>query len=312
MRPLKNASTAVHRRRGLLVGLAIVAVAAIGCERALQVAPTDSELYLTAAASAVPLNGSLQVTATLTSNGAAVADGTLVNFTSTLGTLDPTEATTANGRTTVRLLAGSVAGIARLVASSGALQSSTLEVRVGSVPNRILLSVSRSAPGSATVVATVFDTAGVAVEGVPVTFTTTAGSLATGSVNTDSFGQAATTLFATTDAVVAASAGTVQSSIPVSAAIGGGAGTLNVNIAMNPTAPKRGQTITFTATVTSAGGTTAPVERFEWEFSTGETVTTTGNILNRAYIYQGLYTLVLRVYGPGGALGLSRIDFYVD
>ncbi len=293
----------------MLAALAAVALATAACERALQVAPTSSLLSLMATSTSVPLNGAIEITATLTANGGAVKDGTLVTFSSNLGTLEPVEAYTANGRASVRLRAGTISGTAQITASSGGTQSDPLQIRVGSVPARVTLTASQATPGSVTVVATVFDTEGAAVVGVPVAFTTTSGTLATSAMTTDGLGQAANTLFGTADAVVTATVAGLQSSIAVRFGAGG---TLTVNIAMNPTTPKRRQTIVFTANVSAAGGASVFVERYEWDFGDGQVFVTTGNTVSKAYEQEGRYGLTVRVYGVGGSVGLSRIEFYVD
>lgn len=291
--------------------LAIAAMTAAGCEQALQVAPTSSVLQLTSTANAVPLNGSLSITVTLVeSSGKAVADGTLVSFASTLGTLDPVETRVSNGRATVRLLAGGISGVAVITASSGGAKSNALEVRVGPVPGRIALTASMASPNSATVTASVFDSNGTAVTGVPVTFTSTTGTLSNTIVTTDGYGQAFTTLFGNGDAVVAAETSGVKSSVAVRFGFGG---TLIVNVTMNPMNPTRRQTILFTANVSAQGGGLAvPIERYEWDFGPGGVVITTGNTTSRAYDNGGAYTLTVRVYGVDGSVGLSQVQYFVD
>jgi hypothetical protein len=286
------------------------AIAAAGCERALLVAPTSSSLVLTASASAVPLNGKLAITATLTdATGKPVADGTLVRFTSTLGTLEPVEAYIGNGRATTSFVAGPVSGIASIVASSGGVQSSPIQIRVGSVPARIVLATTASTSTSVTIVATVLDSSGVAISGIPVTFTTTAGTLASSTVNSNSVGQAVNTLYGATDAVVTAEAAGVTASMAVRFA---GGGTLSVNIGINPTSPQRRQIVTFTANVTNLAGSPVPIQRYEWDFGGGYVVITTGNTTTRSFDVEGIYTLTLRVYALDGSAGLSQIQFYVD
>lgn len=309
MKPRRNGPIGILGRVGLLPAVALIAFAATGCEQALQVAPSSSVLSLVSAASWVPLNGAVEVTATVTSGGRAVDDGTLVSFSSSLGDIDPVEARTANGRASVRLRSGGISGVASVVASSGGVQSDPLQIRVGSVPARIVLAASQASPGSVTLVATVWDTAGAPVAGVPVSFATTAGTLASSTMTTDGVGQAANTLFGTSDAVVTASVGTVQTNIAVRFGVGA---TLSVNITLNPTTPQRQQTVLFTANVSGIGGTPVIVERYEWDFGNGQVFVGTGNTTSKAYETRGIHGLTLRVFAAGGAVGISRIEFYVD
>lgn len=309
MKPLSFGSLAMLRRGGLLAAVAAVAIASAGCERALQVAPSGANVSIIASSTSVPLNGTVEVTATLTDNGGAVRDGTLVTFSSTLGTFEPLEATTANGRASVRFRAGTVSGTAQIVASSGAMKSSPLDIRVGTVPTQIVMSATQASPGSMTVVATVFGSDGAPVVGAAVSFTTTAGTLASSAATTNSGGQAANTLFGTGDAVVTASVGGIQTSIVVRF---GSSGTFSVNIGVNPITPQRRQTVVFTATVSGFGGAAVLVERYEWDFGNGEVFVTTGNTVSKAWETQGQFGVTVRVYAAGGAVGISRVEFYVQ
>lgn len=296
--------------RHLVLGAILIAALSVtGCERALQVAPSSSVLVLTAPATTVALNGSMTVTATLTdATGTAVTDGTLVYFTSTLGTISPVEVRISGGRATVTLAAGQTAGMAAITASSGGVSSNTLNVRVGTVPNRIVMGASTVGTNT-TIVASVFDASGVAMPGTQVSFSTTAGTLSTSAVTTDAFGQATNTLYATTDAVVTATAGGVSASIAVRF---GFSGAIAVNLSIAPVTPRRYDNIIFTATVTVPNNQPVFVQRYEWTFSDGTAVTTTGNQTARAFIFEGNYAVTVRVISIDGAVGISRIEFHVD
>ena len=52
---------------------------------------------------------------------------------------------------------------------------------------------------------------------------------------------------------------------------------LNVNLTANPLRAAVDDVVVFTATVT---GSAVPVARYEWDFGDGDTVTTTGNVVN--------------------------------
>ncbi len=309
MTRLSTRSDSPAFRSVILGAILFAALSVTGCERALQVAPSSSVLVLTAPASTVALNGSITVTATLTTDGGtAVADGTLVYFTSTLGTISPVETRISNGRATATLAAGSTAGLATISASSGGISSNSLSVRVGTVPNRIVMSASTVGTAT-TVVASVFDVTGLAMPSTQVTFSTTAGTLSTSSVTTDAFGQATVTLFATTDAIVTATATGVSASLAVRF---GFSGALGVNLSIAPTAPTRRDNVIFTAAVTAPNNQPVFVQRYEWTFSDGTAVTTTGNQTARAFLLEGNYAVTVRVITIDGAVGISRIEFHVD
>ena len=181
--------------------LAVTAIGAGACEQATQVAPTSSVLTLSSAATGVDVNGSVALTATVTdSAGKKVAEGTLVAFHSNLGTMDPVQARTSNGRAISQLLAGTVSGTASVTATSGSVTSSAVTVRVGQVPVRIVMSATLGVSGASTVIATVYDSRGVVLAGIPVSFTTTAGSVGSSIVYTDATGVAATSFFCPTEA----------------------------------------------------------------------------------------------------------------
>ena len=311
MKPLITGPSSAPRCR-LTIGtlLTLVALGFSGCEQALQTAPTSSVLTLTSPANAVDLNNSMSITATVTSsNGRAVDDGTLVTFTTTLGRVEPNEARVANGRATVQLIAGSVAGVASISASSGAVAASPLPIRVGPVPARIMLAHSSGALGATNIVATVFDAQGIAVPLIPVTFTASVGTLASSSVYTDQLGQAFTTLYSVAESVVTADSLGVTSTIAVRP---GASGTIGVNVTMAPAAPKRNQTVVFTASVAAAGGVSIPIERYEWDWGGGYVVVTTGNTTSRTFSTEGTYAVTVRVVSADGSAGTSRVEFYVD
>jgi adhesin/invasin len=296
-------------RGGLVAFLVLGALVAGGCEQALTVAPSSSVLVISAPKTSVDLNGTMTVSAVLTDDtGAAVADGTLMIFTSTLGTISPYEAKTSNGRASVTLAAGSVAGTASITATSGSITSNTLSVTVGTVPARIVLSSSIS--GSvASITATVYDATGAPVPGTPVAFATTAGTLATSSVSTNTSGQAFTSLYGSADAVVTATATGASTSIYV---LLGSTGVISVNLAVDPEAPTRNEAMTFTATVASSSGSTVSVSSYQWVFSDGLTVITSGNTTSRSFSAEGTYSVTLTVTTTAGSVGTSRLEFYVD
>jgi hypothetical protein len=298
--------------RRLMIG-ALVAAAApgiSGCEQALLVAPASSILALSSTATGVDLNGVIQLTATLTnSGGKAVEDGTIVTFASTLGSVDPVEARTSNGRAMTQLLAGAVSGTASVTATSGSVASNALTLRVGQVPSRITLTATLGSLGSSTIIATVLDSRGLALAGVPVTFTTTAGTFGSTTVHTDAAGQATTAFYCQTEATVTAASQGVQSTIVVRP---GGFGTVAVNIGISPSAPSRRQTVTFTATATATCATGPCIARYEWEWSDGYALTTTGNTTTRTFEVFGNYAVTVRAIGTDGALGTSRAEFFVN
>jgi hypothetical protein len=303
-------------RPALLLRRSLLGLAAAGaicaqasCERALTLAPSNAVISLMADSYTLAYNSSTTITAVVVdSAGKAVADGTLVSFRSSLGTVEPTTAYTGNGRASVRLTTGALSGTASVSASSGSIQASPLQLQVGMLPGRIAMTSTPTSLNASEVTATLFDTAGQVLSGASVLFTAAAGVLSSPMVLTDGYGQARTTLFSSVDALVTAQSGGLSATLTARV---GGSSTLSVNIQIDPTAPKRFQNVTFTATVLTIGGGPALVERYEWDF--GDLVmTTTGNSTARNWDTSGRYGVTLKVLGVNGAVGQTRYEFYVD
>ena len=116
---------------GLAACLAAAGLAS--CDKMPLSAPTESTITLYANSTTVGLNGSVEITATvIESSGTPVQNGTVVNFTTTLGTIEPNEARTNNGKAVAKLLAGTRSGTAEVRAFSGGISSGDpLAVTVG-------------------------------------------------------------------------------------------------------------------------------------------------------------------------------------
>jgi hypothetical protein len=164
---------------------------------------------------AVILEGGIAAsgTGTTVTNGVGtpVHNGTLVTFTTTLGRIEPVEARTSAGRATVRLIADGRSGTAKITAFSGAA-SNTLDVDIGAAgATHVAVTANpQSLPytgGQTTISARVEDQQGNGLVGVPVSFSTTKGTLSNTTVLTNEQGFALTTLSTTAEATVTASTG---------------------------------------------------------------------------------------------------------
>lgn len=210
-----------------LYGLMTLAgVSSAACDKVPLVAPAGTVITLVSSTNVLPINGSTDLvavliesgttstgtgTATTPSAGTAVHNGTLVTFTTSLGKIEPAEARTTNGRVTVKLTADGRSGRATITAFSGSA-SKTLEVVIGAAAaERVAITASptilSSNGGPSTISARVEDASGNPLFGVPVVFTTTAGTLTATSGLTNEAGIATTMLTTTTAATVTASAG---------------------------------------------------------------------------------------------------------
>ena len=286
----------------------VVAVLAAACDRVPLTAPTESTIQLFAAATSVSSTGSTDIIATVTEeSGTAVQNGTVVSFTTTLGRIEPSEARTSNGRVTVKFTADGRSGTARITAfSGGAATEEPLELPIGSAAAATV--TLRAQPGtlppgggSTEIVALVRDEAGNPLSGATVGFSTTAGSLSSGSALTDGNGEARTTLTAARDATVTATVGgadPVEVNVSVDDAIG-------LDVTVSPNTPNAGSATTFSIVVTVPDGAN-PASRVEIDFGDGESrslsVPSTGGTTTVAHIYDedGTYTVRVRVIDTAG------------
>ncbi len=199
--------------RTALVGSLLASLAVAGCDKVPLLAPTNTTIRLTSGLGVLPIAGSTEIIAiVIESAGTPVQNGTVVTFTSSLGTVEPREARTANGQVTVRYVAGTQSGSAKIGAFSGGSKSDDLEILVGAAAAAVVSlraenTVVPSTGGATDVIATVLDTGGNPLRGAPVNFSTTAGQLAQSTVLTNEAGDARTTLTTNVNAEVTARVG---------------------------------------------------------------------------------------------------------
>ncbi len=211
-----------------LLGVLLPAtLAGLSCEKMPLLAPANTLITLVSTTNVLPINGTTDIIAVLiengttstgtgpgattTSGGTPVHNGTLVTFTTSLGRIEPAEARTRNGSVTVKLVADGRSGTATVSAFSGAARQ-TLAVLIGAAAaERVAVTATPSSVaalgGTAVVSARVEDANGNALFGVPVVFTTTAGTLSASSAVTGESGIATTVLTTNAEATVTASAG---------------------------------------------------------------------------------------------------------
>ena len=275
----------------------------VGCDTAPLTAPTDSAVTLFANNTVVALNGSVEITASVTEpGGIPVQNGTQVVFTTTLGSIEPAEARTSSGRATVRLNAGAASGLAQVRAFSGGAQAEALEIRVGAAAATTLtVSAAPSAvgPNGGTVEIQAVATGenNQRLPGVPVTFGTNAGSLSSTTVITDSNGEARTFLTTTREATVTATVGSVSATTTVRVT------TRPVITLTGPTtAVGEGETTTFTVNVqTQANGDA--IRDVVIDFGDGERrslgALTGSRTVQKVYARKGTYPVTVSVFDTG-------------
>jgi hypothetical protein len=278
-----RAATAAGRSRLVLIPV-ILAVALSGsCDKAPLTAPTGTTITLTANTQVLAINGTAQITASvLESGGYAVHNGTMVTFTTTLGTVTPSEVGTTNGKATVTFQAGTMAGTAVINAYSGANSTSGstsgtgggtttgsgVSIVVGAAAaSTLVLTASPSSisqlGGSTVITATVYDANNNALPGVLVAFSTDQGTLSPVSAVTNGSGQALTTLTTTQPATITGTVGAKTGTVKITTNA-----VPTVTLTGPTTTPTAGVSTTFTLTV-AAGSGAAPIRTVIVNFDDG-------------------------------------------
>lgn len=324
----------MSRFRPLHLLVLLVVCASWACEKVPLTSPTGSTISLSTNSNIVPVNGSVDITATVTeSAGTAVQNGTTVIFTSDFGRLDPAEAKTQNGRATVKFIASGQSGTVKVNAYSGAASTSS-----GTTSGALTLLVGGAAAGRITVraeppnipqtggtvqvFANVTDTNGNALAGAPVTFTiggtTGTGILGSASVVTDANGQAQTSLTTNqTTTVTATVATTTTAAVTANVVVTALAAP---TIAIACTAPTAGFSVgvAVNCTVTPAvasGGSPLQNVTVNWGDGTGEQ--SQGNVtgattVSHTYTSPNTYTITAAVTDLNGQRGTGVISVVVQ
>jgi len=211
--------------------LAAILVAA-ACQRVPLLAPSGSTITLTSLATALPVNGSTQLIAQIIEpSGTPPHSGTHIIFTTSLGSVEPSEAETdISGRAVVTFKAGNSNGTAVITASSGGAtiaSGSALRIPVGTAAvGRIVLSANPTivpaTGGTSVISAFVSDINGNPLSSAQVAFSTNSGSIDPALVTADASGVATSRLTTSTTATVTASVGASGGSTTGGGTTGGG------------------------------------------------------------------------------------------
>ena len=99
----------------VLVLFAAALTVTAACQKVPLLAPSGSTIDLNASATALSVNGTATIIAqVIQASGTTPQSGTLIIFTTTLGSIQPSQAQTdINGLVTVKFVAGSASGTAR-------------------------------------------------------------------------------------------------------------------------------------------------------------------------------------------------------
>lgn len=307
------------RFSAILAALALVTtLGPAACERVPLLAPTGTVINLTLASDVAALNSSVDVIAVLIENGGSagtgtgtastttaagtpVQNGTVVSFTTTIGTIEPAEARTENGKVVVKLLTNGQSGKATVTAYSGGAKS-TAQITIGAAAVDHILTTASPASlssngGPTTISARVEDVNGNGLAGVQVQFTTTKGTLSSAAATTNSNGVATTTLTTTAAADVTASVGAKTSKVTVNVST-----KATIQIALTGSNTAMSSAITFTVTP----GTTVPVTNVVVDYGDGTTYPlgspTSATPVQHFYSSTGIFNVMVTGSDPDGVV----------
>lgn len=269
----------------------LAALAASACDTVPLNAPSGSSITMSAGTRVLPTGGSTVVTAIVSeAGGTPVQNGTTVRFTTNLGRVEPAEAQTRNGVAEATFLAGEMSGLAEIRATSGAAGAgggtgtptppadgattasgtNVVQILVGAAAvEAVTVSASPStvpaSGGATTVIASAVDAAGNRLSNVPVTFSTTAGTLSASSATTDAAGDARVQLTTNREATVTARAADQTATVTVTVAA-----VSTVSLTVDPTSPVADQPMTLTITPSITAGNPPPRVVVNWGDGTSE------------------------------------------
>ena len=236
------------RRAGALRLTAMLAAGVAGssgCETMADGAPPGATIVMAVSEVVMPVNGDATVTALVLKAGTAgtpagpnapatpstvgppVNDGTLVEFTTTLGRMEPSEARTVNGKAIVKLVGDGRSGTATIMAISGsATETVDLKVGVAGAGRIVVVANPQALPvgiNFTTITARVEDAQGNGLLGIPVHFSSTSGAIQSTPVLTNVFGLAQTQFVTNTNATVTAAVGSAANqSASITVTVGNG------------------------------------------------------------------------------------------
>lgn len=309
------------RRVALHCALLLPVIAAAACQRVPLLAPSGSTITLNSAATAVPANGSAQLIAQVVeASGTPPHSGTHIIFTTTLGTIEPSEAETdINGRAVVTFKAGNANGTASITASSGGASikaENALKIAVGTAAvGNLSLTASPTTlgalGGSSTISAQVLDISGNLLPGVPVSFTVDAGQVSPGSATTGPNGVATTTLTTTRTSKVTAAAGIGGSTGSTTPGVQTKDITVTVNVGPSislgsiTTPAIAGQPVSVTVTITAPTAGQSPVRSgtLSWGDGGQTPLGTSSTVLSHTYFAPGTYTITATATDTNGDTG---------
>ena len=276
------------------------------------VAPTRSTVRLVVADASLPNGGSTTITATVTeAGGTPVHDGTVVTFSTTLGTVHPPEAPTARGQAGATFTAGDESGAADLVAWSGNAVSEPVQVTIGAAAAAVVHLTARPASlpptgGTTALVATVLDGAQNPLPNVRVAFAAAAGVLRDRVATTDRAGEAHTVLTTTTATEATAAVGDISGTVSVTIDPA-----TSISIGATPALPAAGQAVSFAVTLSNSARAIRKAVIAFGDRRVRQLGSTTQATVTHTYAAAGAYTVTVTATDVAGYTAASSIALEV-
>jgi len=287
-----------HRAALPLLSSALLLALVAGCGKANPVAPSGSTLSLRVNPTTISSpRGSATATATLIRPNGTPDNGAQVQFTTTLGTLNPTVATTkTDGNATSTLTGTGLIGTAKVMAFSGDVMSTEIDVMIGQPEALITLQATPSTIGQngghIELLALVRDAQGNPVPASPVSFSAEAGTLASHGafVVTDSTGAAHDVLTVTANDLTNQTGSSFNVGVQGST---GAAVTFAVNIARAPVASFTAQVTNGNLSVSFTDTSTNHPTSWKWDFGDTSSPSNTSQVENPAHTFTAAGTYIV-------------------
>ncbi len=324
--------------RILAVPVLLLSALLAGCDKVPLLAPSGTTIRLYTSTQVLPINGTAQITASVQEVGGwPVQNGTVVTFTTSLGSVTPNEATTTDGKVTVTFLAGSQSGTAVINAFSGSSSTtggstagtggnggttgttgttgSGVSIVIGAAAATTVIATASPSSvsqlgGTSTITAAVLDANNNGLAGVPVAFTTDQGTVSPVTAVTNGNGMATTMLSTNQTATVTITAGTKTATAKVTAVA-----VPTLTLTGPTTTPTVGVVATFTVNA-AAGSGSAPIRTVTVDFGDGKSANlgaANGSVtVPHVYTAPGVYTvtaIATDASGQGTSMSIPVVVF---
>ncbi|MCP3885032.1 MAG: PKD domain-containing protein [Propionibacteriaceae bacterium] len=295
------------RKTFLLLVLIILSTMILNhCKKAIHTALDDSTLVVTVNPASISLGGEAIVRVVgYKPNGAPLHDGTVIFFSTDLGSIESQIKTVDGVAESLFRATGSKSGVANIKVTSGNAVATPDSITISVGANALAtLAISADPPtlprggGVSTIRVTAFDESKNPMPGISVTLNSTNGSLAGGGavLTTGENGQVTDKLNTTQSAEVTATSGDMTASLTIEVSTDEPP---TAAFTASPSSPVVGERVYFNGSEsTDSDGV---IVAYEWDFGDGRTAS--GSMVENKYKAVGTYTVVLTVRDNAGNKG---------